>query len=131
MAGKGTPRVSLWRWDTDRGVITFDDLCAAYGDVCLSCLCRSDERKLTADHVLSRARGGDNSIFNIQPLCGFCNGTKGASCEDHREFLAQKNPRFPSPSDRRRWLNWVAAHSESRVYRGGRWVRRGEGRYDD
>ena len=116
-------RVSSRNWDTERGLVAFSDICAAYGDVCLSCLCRSDDRRLTIDHVVPIARGGRNSVFNVQPLCSPCNGVKAASGEDHREFLAQKYPdKYPSPSDRGRWLSWVLAHAGSRIYSGGRWV---------
>jgi hypothetical protein len=43
---------------------------------CLMCGCREPEIKLTPDHVKPLVAGGDNTILNIQGLCGSCNSSK-------------------------------------------------------
>jgi len=48
------------------------------------CLCCGKRRKLTADHVVPVAKGGTSNIDNIQPLCRFCNSSKGTKTTDYR-----------------------------------------------
>lgn len=54
------------------------------------------EWPLTQDHVLPLALGGDNTIDNMQPLCGPCNSRKRDRCIDYRDpdlmraFLAMR-----------------------------------------
>jgi hypothetical protein len=69
------------------GTYTLDEwksLCDRYGNKCLRCG-RSDV-KLTPDHVMPIAKGGSNSIDNIQPLCRSCNSWKNARYMDFRQF---------------------------------------------
>lgn len=62
------------------------DLRESYGNRCLCCGQREGDIsikngssiKITPDHVIPLARGGSNSIDNIQPLCVPCNASKGA-----------------------------------------------------
>ena len=61
------------------------DLCNRYGNKCLRCG-RTDV-KLTVDHVIPIKLGGVNTIENLQPLCGSCNFSKGASHRDYRSIL--------------------------------------------
>lgn len=42
-----------------------------------SCLCCGKKGVLHKDHVVPIARGGENTIRNIQPLCRSCNSKKG------------------------------------------------------
>lgn len=42
---------------------------------CASC---GEPSKLAMDHIMPLALGGDGGIKNIQGLCAFCNGSKGA-----------------------------------------------------
>ena len=53
-----------------------------YGNRCVKC--GRDDVKLTADHVIPVARGGRSDIDNIQPLCQFCNSSKGDKTIDYR-----------------------------------------------
>jgi 5-methylcytosine-specific restriction endonuclease McrA len=64
-----------------------------HSNICLRC--RKPENhadkstKLTADHVIPLSKGGRNDIGNIQPLCGFCNTSKGTKATDYRSsFVA-------------------------------------------
>ena len=59
-------------------------LAAKYDYTCLCCGKRDPELKLVPDHVIPLARGGSNSIENIQPLCDSCNRRKNARTVDYR-----------------------------------------------
>lgn len=69
-----------------RHVVTADDLAAERGNVCGFCrklvdmaLCYPDPMSASVDHIVPRARGGQNVQANLQ-LCHFrCNATKKAS----------------------------------------------------
>jgi 5-methylcytosine-specific restriction endonuclease McrA len=50
------------------------DLCVEYGHKCPSC---GKSKPLTKDHIVPIAKGGTDSIDNIQPLCRSCNSIKG------------------------------------------------------
>jgi hypothetical protein len=68
----------------------WNDLCAQYGNKCLSC--GKTNIKLTADHIIPLAVGGNNSIANIQPLCQSCNSIKRTKTIDYRmEGICQIN----------------------------------------
>jgi 5-methylcytosine-specific restriction endonuclease McrA len=63
---------------------------ATYGGACLSCA----KPEVTIDHIVPVSAGGRNEIDNVQPLCGFCNGSKGVKTIDFRpapiaELLAE------------------------------------------
>lgn len=60
------------------------DLKAFYDYTCLACHKREPEIKLTPDHVKPIAKGGSNSIDNIQPLCLSCNQKKHVKEVDYR-----------------------------------------------
>lgn len=57
-------------------------LCEEYGNACASC---GREGELVIDHVLPLAKGGTNTIDNIQPLCPACNRQKGTKHLDFRK----------------------------------------------
>lgn len=48
---------------------------------CLRC---GDTERLSIDHIVPLAKGGDNSADNLQTLCSTCNSIKGDSISDHR-----------------------------------------------
>lgn len=50
-------------------------MCDWFGDACLCC---HSSAPITVDHVIPLARGGTNTIENLQPLCDKCNKSKGA-----------------------------------------------------
>lgn len=67
------------------GELYYDEwiaLCARYQWRCVAC---GLPRPLVIDHVYPLKLGGSNSIENIQPLCQFCNGNKGATYVDYRD----------------------------------------------
>jgi 5-methylcytosine-specific restriction endonuclease McrA len=55
-----------------------------YGNMCLWCERQEPAIRLVPDHVVPLARGGSNTIDNIQPLCQQCNGVKHAKTIDFR-----------------------------------------------
>lgn len=55
-----------------------------YGYHCLCCGRCEPEIKLEVDHVIPVHLGGPNTIDNLQPLCGFCNRSKGVDTTDYR-----------------------------------------------
>jgi len=61
------------------------NLCAYYNFTCLACGKSEPEIQLTPDHIVPLARGGTNSIDNIQPLCKRCNQSKNARTIDYRQ----------------------------------------------
>lgn len=56
-------------------------LCLKYDCKCLSC---GEVTSLSPDHVIPLARGGKNTIDNIQPLCKRCNSVKKDRSIDYR-----------------------------------------------
>lgn len=44
-----------------------------YTSPCVAC---GNTKKITADHIIPVARGGEHSESNLQPLCGSCNSSK-------------------------------------------------------
>jgi 5-methylcytosine-specific restriction endonuclease McrA len=60
------------------------ELKALFRNQCLSCHRPESEIKLTEDHVLPIAKGGTDSIDNIQPLCMRCNRKKHLALIDYR-----------------------------------------------
>lgn len=82
-----------------RGEFTLEEwesLKTLYGHRCLRCGRREDvssrSTKLTIDHVVPLSRGGTNELANIQPLCGFCNTSKGAKIADYRPASVHSEP---------------------------------------
>ena len=58
--------------------------CTQYGNHCLRCRQGGSPDTLTPDHILPLAKGGDNNIDNIQPLCLSCNRIKHIRYRDYR-----------------------------------------------
>lgn len=52
------------------------------GNKCLSC---GTTEKLTLDHIVPKAKGGDNETTNLQTLCKKCNLLKGTRIRDYRQ----------------------------------------------
>jgi 5-methylcytosine-specific restriction endonuclease McrA len=53
-----------------------------YGRACLAC----GKAEATIDHVIPVSAGGPNVASNVQPLCGYCNTSKGTKTADYRPF---------------------------------------------
>jgi len=62
----------------------FRKLVAFYENKCLCCGDVFPIAQIEADHVVPVAHGGDNSIFNLQPLCQPCNRRKADKHQDFR-----------------------------------------------
>lgn len=65
------------------GTLTVEDwelVLDVYGHACLAC----GKDEVTIDHVIPVSCGGLNVISNVQPLCGFCNTSKGTKTIDYR-----------------------------------------------
>ncbi len=66
------------------GSFTADEwraLCDWFGNQCLVC----GKSKVSIDHVVPVAKGGRNTIENLQPLCLSCNASKGDQTIDYRD----------------------------------------------
>jgi 5-methylcytosine-specific restriction endonuclease McrA len=67
------------------GILTAADwqlVLETYGSACLAC----GKPEVTIDHVLPVSKGGANTIDNVQPLCRWCNTSKGTKTIDYRPF---------------------------------------------
>jgi 5-methylcytosine-specific restriction endonuclease McrA len=86
-------RIRIERLDEHFTATQWKALCDFYNHTCLCCGRCEPELMLTPDHVIPIARGGSNSIRNIQPLCLACNKQKHAKTIDYRQefnlFLEQ------------------------------------------
>jgi 5-methylcytosine-specific restriction endonuclease McrA len=69
---EGRLTVSQWRF-----------LKIKYDYMCLCCKRQEPEISLTIDHIVPFSKGGENTIHNIQPLCGSCNKSKGSKVEQY------------------------------------------------
>jgi 5-methylcytosine-specific restriction endonuclease McrA len=67
------------------GILTAADwelVLETFGAVCLAC----GKAEVTIDHVVPVSAGGANTIDNVQPLCRWCNTSKGTKTVDYRPF---------------------------------------------
>ena len=63
----------------------FHRLCHRADNRCLCCgKPFTSKDPPTRDHILPLSRGGSDDISNIQPLCMFCNDSKGVRTTDYR-----------------------------------------------
>jgi len=49
------------------------------------CLCCGATRRIEADHVIPLAKGGTDTLANLQPLCRSCNASKATQTIDYRD----------------------------------------------
>jgi 5-methylcytosine-specific restriction endonuclease McrA len=61
------------------------NMCELYNQTCLRC---GTVGPLTADHIIPISKGGQNVIENIQPLCKYCNSTKGTQSWNYKFWFA-------------------------------------------
>jgi len=62
----------------------FRKLVAFYENKCLCCRDEFPTARLEEDHVVPIAMGGNNTIYNLQPLCQPCNRRKADKHQDFR-----------------------------------------------
>lgn len=55
---------------------------------CNQCLRCGTMERIEMDHIVPLSKGGKHEIANIQPLCRYCNATKGAKTIDYRGVLS-------------------------------------------
>jgi 5-methylcytosine-specific restriction endonuclease McrA len=59
----------------------------SFGSKCVNC---GSSEKITIDHIVPISKGGTNHINNLQPLCGYCNSSKGAKIKDEGKVRHSK-----------------------------------------
>lgn len=62
--------------------------------------------RLTADHVIPKSRGGAKDVTNLQPLCYFCNSSKGDYTEEEIQSV------FDDVNKRGVWYKWEYPFSQ-------------------
>ena len=66
----------------------WEELKAKFGYQCVRC--GTDKYNVERDHIIPIYMGGSDSIDNIQPLCAWCNVSKGPETIDWRKVRAGK-----------------------------------------
>ena len=59
-----------------------------YSQPCINC---GSKDRITADHIIPVARGGQHSVGNLQPLCMPCNSSKNSRTMTEWKLLKEKN----------------------------------------
>ena len=59
----------------------WEAICHIFGNKCLRC---QQAKPLTLDHIVPLSKGGENTIYNVQPLCKICNLMKSVGRKDYR-----------------------------------------------
>lgn len=68
----------FWPGDWVRIILFFNSTCLRCGK----------ETKMSKDHIVPRVLGGDETLYNLQPLCLPCNISKSGKMIDYRpEYL--------------------------------------------
>lgn len=44
---------------------------------CYTCECQIDSKKFDCGHIVAAAKGGENIVENLRPVCGTCNRSMG------------------------------------------------------
>lgn len=66
---------------------------------CYSCQGEIDSKKFDCGHIVAAARGGENIVENMRPVCGTCNRSMGTQNMDEFRSLYFKKRRS-------RWCKW-------------------------
>jgi len=57
-----------------------------YNHRCLKCNRKEPDVVLHADHIIPTSKGGITTYNNMQPLCSYCNISKGSKIKDYRNL---------------------------------------------
>ena len=75
---RNTPRSVRLREARRKGSHTKDQWLLLKTEFDLKCVrCLTNECNVEKDHIIPLYQGGSDSIENIQPLCAYCNSSKG------------------------------------------------------
>lgn len=77
-------RARIMRVNIDMPTNYWSILLETYGARCMNPDCLGSDPKLTHDHVIPLAKGGEHSLANSQILCNTCNIAKGVKTIDYR-----------------------------------------------
>lgn len=77
--------------NAERRTAAVADMYAAQGGKCAGCQHPYPQRNLAIDHIIPRAKGGDDAPSNKQLLCHYCNSVKHTRSQS--ELLAELRER--------------------------------------
>jgi 5-methylcytosine-specific restriction endonuclease McrA len=67
-----------------------------FNHTCLRCYGSSGLANVVKDHIIPLYQGGSNGLDNLQPLCAFCNASKGSENIDWRiKYCDDKGIKLP------------------------------------
>lgn len=72
-----------------KATLTFTQWWALLEAVAWCCVaCGERTERLSLDRIKPHCRGGGTTLANVQPLCGYCNKSKGTKVIDYRKERA-------------------------------------------
>src|SRR4029079_17208045 len=63
-----------------------------FGSCCVRCGRTEPDVELVKDHIVPMYQGGSDGIENLQPLCRYCNSSKGPDSTDLRQTCSSHFP---------------------------------------
>jgi len=83
-------RMKLAKEKADHSKSDWEEMKLFFENTCCRCHGKSGVADIEKDHIIPIYQGGSNGIDNIQPLCAFCNTSKGPEDIDFRPTLAHR-----------------------------------------